>query len=87
MYPDSSVIYITDDDKSGGSLNTVKAEQYGEEIYFKILSSDSLNIDGIRHGLCWREKRVNKVVIGYLNVPLERKRIFDQALATFKTHK
>jgi len=87
VYPDSSVIYITNDNKSGGAINTVKAEKYGDGIYLKILSSDTLNINGIKSEKYWREQKINNIVIGYLNVPPNKKEQYDQALSTIRQKK
>jgi len=87
VYPDSSIIYITDDDKSGGAVNTIKAEKYGDGIYLKILSADTLDIDGMKNERYWREQKKGKVVIGYINVPPDKKERYDQALATIRKKK
>lgn len=84
VYPDSSVIYITNDDKSGGAVNTVKAKEYGEGIYLKILSSDTLDISGNDAGKYWREQKENKVVIGYINVQPGLKEKYDKVLTTLR---
>ena len=84
IYPDSSIIYITNDDKSGGAVNTIKAKEYGEGVYLKILSSDTLNISGNEADKYWREQKDNKIVIGYINVPPDKKEQYDKALATLR---
>jgi hypothetical protein len=84
LYPDSSIIYITNDDKSGGAVNAIKVKEYGQGIYLKILSSDTLDISGNEAGKYWREQKVNKVVVGYINVLPDKKEQYDKALATLR---
>lgn len=84
VYPDSSVIYITNDDKSGGAINTMKSKEYGEGIYLKILSSDTLDISGNDTGKYWREQKKDKVVIGYINARPSLKEKYDKVLTTLR---
>lgn len=85
VYPDSSIIYITNDDKSGGAVNTIKAEKYGDGIYLKILSADTLGYWW--NEKYWREQKKGQVVIGYINVPPDKREEYDQALATIRRKK
>lgn len=66
VYPDSSIIYITNDARSGGAINTAKARKYGNDIYLKILSSDTLDINGNEGDKYWREQKLNDVVLSTL---------------------
>jgi hypothetical protein len=84
IYPDSSIIYITNDDKSGGAINTIKAKEYGEGIYLKILSNDTLDINGVEDERYWREQKANKIVFGYINVLPDKKEQYDKVLATIR---
>lgn len=84
VYPDSSIIYITNDTRSGGATNTVKAKKYGNGIYLKILSSDTLNISGKEDDEYWREQKIDDIVVGYMNVPLNKKDEYDMALSTLR---
>jgi hypothetical protein len=87
VYPDGSVIYITDDEKSGGS-NNAKEEKYGANVYVQILASDTLVLDGSNNdGRYWKEHKQGKIVVGYFSVPPDKKVEFDKALATLKRKK
>jgi hypothetical protein len=87
LYPDSSVIYITDDEKSGGS-NRAKEEKYGADVYIKILANEKLILEGNHsNGKYWKEDKQGKVVVGYFNVPPDKKEEYDKALATLRKKK
>lgn len=88
MYPDGSIVYITDDNKSGGSMNKAKEEKYGTNVYLQILSSDTLTLKGEHlDGKVWREDKLDKVVIGYIDVPISQKDRYDKILATLRRKK
>jgi hypothetical protein len=83
-YPDGSLIYMTDDYQSGGSINKDKVSKYGTAIYIKIVSSDSLDLSGQNEsGNYWRELKRKNFVIGYVNVPLSKKSEFDKVISNY----
>ncbi|MBS1543401.1 MAG: DUF4348 domain-containing protein [Bacteroidetes bacterium] len=82
IYPDGSVVYITDDDKSGG-ISKAKEEKYGVNVYTKMLANDNLLLEGTdNNGKYWKEQKLGKVVIGYYNVPPGKKEMYDRVLST-----
>jgi|GEM_PF-6053144 len=80
QYEDGSILYITDDIDSGSDFNEYKAKEYGENIYLRIAISDSIDIGGKHEGKYWREIKKEGIVYGYLNVPSDRKSLFDDVL-------
>lgn len=84
QYPDSSIIYITDDIESGGAINTDKVKKYGNNIFIKILTSDTLDISGVEGKKYWREIKRNNVVAGYINAPLSKEKQYQDVLKTLR---
>jgi len=83
LYPDSSIIFITDDNTSGSALNRYKLQKYGRDIALRINVSDTLTLEGIQSDKrYWKEKKIDKVVIGYMNIPKEKIAIFDKVLSS-----
>lgn len=83
LYPDSSIVFITDDNTSGSAFNRYKLQKYGKDVALRINLSDTLTLEGIQPDKrYWKEKKIDKVVIGYLNIPKERITIFDQVLSS-----
>lgn len=76
-YDDGSILYITDNLKTGSDFNKYKSEKYGSQIYIKITVSDSIDIGGVHEDRYWREIKNKYVVYGYMNVPPGRKEQFD----------
>jgi hypothetical protein len=82
IYPDSSIVYITDDKKSGG-VNKSKEEKYGADVYIKILANENLVLEGVgSDGRYWKEQKQGNIVIGYFNVPPDKKWQYDEILST-----
>lgn len=80
VYPDSSIFYITDDSDSGGAVNEFKVQKFGDGIFIKILTSDTLTVEGVVNGKYWKELKQGDIVLGYLKVSSDMKELFDQAL-------
>lgn len=87
VFPDSAIVYITNDNNLGGALNVFKAEKFGDGIYIKIATNDTLDISGSINGRFWRERKENMVVFGYINVPSESKEFYDKILSSLKRKK
>ena len=86
VYPDSSFLYITDDDYSGWS-HRGKVDTFGPGVYVMVLANDTLDISGKYQGLYWREIKQNEIVFGYVNVKPENKQEYDDALSTLTRRK
>jgi hypothetical protein len=83
IYPDSSIVYITDDNKSGSVFNRYKLQKYGKNVAIKINVSDTLTLEGIQPDKrYWKEKKIDQIVIGYMNIPKEKTAIFDHVLSS-----
>lgn len=87
-YPDSSIIYLTDE--KGGSLNysnIVKQEgSLGKLLGFQAEKNDTLTLCGQDSNcLFWKSKFLgNYLTIGYLKVPEREKHIYDDALESLR---
>lgn len=82
-YDDSSRIYITDNALGGSSLNGDNKMAQGINSIKRKSLNDSLYMKGMqKDGKYWKENILNDIVIGYLNVPKERKADFDKAIAS-----
>ena len=79
-YSDGSILYITDDIDSGSDFNEYKAEEYGDHIFLSITISDSIDIGGMHEKKYWREIKKDGVIFGYLNVPFDKKNMFDDVV-------
>lgn len=87
-YKDSSVFYVSTDIYSGSRLNYENLYQIGIDTYAK---SRSLNpVDTILNSgeqindHYWLEYVMGDVVIGYVNVNSEKKKIYDQLMKSLK---
>lgn len=81
-YLDSSIIYITDNNLSGSSLNAFNKKAIGVDIVSKKLN-DSINYFGKqRDGKYWKEAFYGEIVVGYLNVSANMKQEFDKAITS-----
>ncbi|WP_143255069.1 hypothetical protein [Alkalitalea saponilacus] len=83
-YNDSSIIYITNDDKSGGAINIFKEKKYGKDVSLKILLNETLDLNGEYMGRYWREKKESNVVVGYINVLPQDIEKFNIILSTLR---
>lgn len=86
-YPDSSVLYLTDDVKSGSALNYPNFAASGHT-YHQLLLQDTLTAHGTQaNDRKWKQVKALGVIIGYVNVPLAREPNFEQALASLQRKK
>ncbi len=86
-YNDSSILYMTN--TISPNYNNIEGEGLLSKLAdYKFNShnaTDTLDVSGIDNkGACWRELRIGKVSIGYMNVPLGKKVEFDGILSTLK---
>ena len=83
-YPDSAVLYLTDDVTAGSALNAAHFAASGRT-YPQLLLQDTLTVRGTQaNHRKWKQVKALGVVIGYVNVPAAREQEFEQALATLQ---
>ena len=81
-YPDSSVLYVSSDITFSTSLNKLNfARCSNADTGYKCPEGSQ---DG---GLRWKEIVEKNLVLGYINVPENRKKEFDEAVASLKIRK
>ncbi len=83
IYSDSSSIYMTDNEESG-AVFFAKSHKYGDSIYLKVQTSDTLELTGEHEGRYWREIKLGRIVVGYMNVYNDKKQTFDDILSTLR---
>lgn len=83
IYKNGEVVYMTDDISTGSNLE-YKTSKYGEDILLEIAVKDSLQLDGNNNGKVWKELKSQNIIIGYYNVQIEQRDLFDQILKKLK---
>ncbi len=84
IYPDSSFVYITNDAESGSYLNYKNVASV-KAVYTEKLLKDTLLLEGSQNnGKFWKENKFGKIVVGYVNVPLSKKDLYDKSLMSIK---
>ena len=85
-FPDSSIIYITNNVWLGSSLNYANRMSDGDSGYTKEHLNDSIWSDGTQiDGKYWCEHVLGNIVVGYINVRAEKKERYDNYLKTIRT--
>lgn len=85
IYPDSSIIYITNDEWNGSRLNIQNRMAIGINGYTKKTLTDTIEVHGVQeNGRYWKELILNDIVVGYYNLPEEHKQLFDEVLTKIK---
>ncbi|NJY61897.1 hypothetical protein HC174_03890 [Salinimicrobium sp. CDJ15-81-2] len=80
-YKDSIKFYITDDTFGGSSLNGDNKLRSGITSISRTDLNDTTKMGGVQQdGRYWKEYILGDVVVGYLNVPENRKEEFDLTL-------
>ena len=51
---------------------------------FLAVLPDTFELSGYRDSLYWKDIKIGKISIGYINVSKEKKKLFDKSLKTFK---
>jgi hypothetical protein len=83
LYPDSSLIYITD--MSGAGTINEQLIDKNQDNYNKRFSADTASFEGIKEdSTYWKEVKWYKLFYGYSNVPLSKKNIYDKVLSSVK---
>lgn len=84
-YEDGSVIYISNAYYDGTTLN-LKNRVYSNEP--RKPGIDTLDSYGLqKDSQFWREKIIGKLVVGYYNVPPDKKELYDKSIATLNRKK
>lgn len=88
LYPDSSIIYITNDESRGSALNFKNRVSSGLDLYRKEHLMDTLSNTLLQNdGRYWSETVLGEIVVGYLNVPPNKKELYDKSLKTIRQKK
>ena len=78
LLKDSSVIYLTDDLKTGSSHEIDKIDKYGYAYSLNhYLFNDTATLSGVRNGKYWKEHKYYSVIVGYYNVDFFKKQFYD----------
>lgn len=81
VYPDSSILYIGNSNETGSRLNMVNRVSKGINALYKDHPLDSLYFEGKQSdGMYWKENVLGNFILGYVNVPSEKRKEFDKAL-------
>lgn len=84
-YPDSSILYIGNNNETGSRLNVVNRVAIGINALYKDHPLDSLYFEGKQtNDRVWKENILGDFIVGYVNVPFDKKQEFDKALLTVK---
>jgi hypothetical protein len=85
IFPDSSVIYITNNIESGSRLNYKNRYKDNAIIIRRSNENDSLLLGGMQtNGRFWKEYFIKDMVVGYCNVNADNKIIYDETLSTLR---
>lgn len=84
-YPDSSIIFFSDDTKATSPFPKDAYEKYGKDLNILFLSKDTITISGWNNlNKYWKTRKGYNVVYGYNQVPLNKLNQYDSILKTFK---
>lgn len=84
-YSDSSVIYVSDFENNLNYDNIRALSSLYAKDAKAFVFRDTLMLEGnTKTGLYWKNIRYNNVSIGYNNVKLQQKSIYDQSLNTWR---
>jgi hypothetical protein len=85
IYPDSSIIYLADDEWRGSSLNFSNLASQGVHSLNRRIVFDTLCHEGVQsNGRYWKQIILGQVALGYTNATPERKEAYDAALSSFR---
>lgn len=81
VYPDSSIIYITNDPEGGSPLNYENICKKDKGLFIKKLNNDTLYLEGAQeNNLFWKENKLGRITVGYVNVPKKKKELYDSSI-------
>ncbi len=83
VYPDSSIIYFSNDLISGSFSNWKNLESISTKTS-DYLYQDTIRNEGFSDKGYWRELKLKDVIIGYLNAPLDKKEAYNGALESIR---
>ena len=84
-YPDSSIIYITNNEVRGSVLNFENRVRQGFDVYRKEHLLDTISVSAqLLNGDYWRETILGQVVVGYINVPSNKTERYDKSISTIR---
>lgn len=82
IYPDSSVIFVSNNFLSGSISNKQNRLEKGIDVIFKEKYNDTLVFKGsTKKGLLWEEHFLNNVVIGFLNVTENKEKEYNRVFS------
>ncbi len=88
-YKDSLVLYFTDEANSA-TLNYKNIEKQPEakrKRFEAMMKKDTLLLEGQDDkNLHWKEIFLGNVIVGYMNVPEDKKKLFDKSLNSIHCH-
>jgi len=80
-YKDNSIFYISNDIWNISNVNARNLMDVGINGYSKKAILDTISYNGIqKDGKFWKEITLGEIIIGFSNVPEERKFAFDKAI-------
>ena len=84
LYPDSSLIFITDFSNSPNYDVLVKDSLYYTKFAANVLSNDTLFLEGVFIERYWKDITYGPICIGYHNVQESKKSAYDTSLKSFR---
>jgi hypothetical protein len=81
LFRDSSVVFITDDVSGMTFANAKNLKRLNFDILFEFKSMEEFDMEGIQQdGRVWRQKKLNGVTVGYMNVHRLQKEKYDSII-------
>ena len=82
-YPDSSVLYVTND-RTVSVINYDRVYGLGDVYYARQFECDTMTVSGVNRGLHWKDRKYGEVTIDYAHVSEEKTKLFDSALESIQ---
>lgn len=81
IYPDSSMFFFSNNILGGFPFPPDAYINYGKDLNLKFISVDTITLNGILNsGSLWKIQKATNVMYGYIQVPSDKKEIFDKIL-------
>ncbi|MFV1883268.1 MAG: hypothetical protein ACMZ7B_02085 [Balneola sp.] len=88
VFPDSSIIFITDDITGNSFANSKNLKGLDFLTLSNYWDSKEANLEGIQEdGRVWRQKKLEGVTVGYLNVHVLQKEKFDSIINSLNSER
>lgn len=86
LLEDGAFFYASTDIYNGSKLNSENLFEIRKEVYFKnrSLATDTIINYGVNNNKCWAEHILGNVVLGYVDVDIKDKDIFNEIILTFE---